>query len=230
MKSEPLHVVIAHKIRKKIFSIEDRTNFRLESERELCRQMGVSSITIRRAIKNLMAEGIVTSRRGSGTYISDEVISGSRTIAVLIGHHDEGALESPWHSKANREFQRLLKAAGWHVRTYVLYHGNECRDERVMDILEADVKSHKIAGILSFLEFQFLRDGFKELLEELELPYLNFDYKAETNSAIVDYYSLGTMAVRWFHDNGVRDIGIIANSLKGNSYSKYSADYFAYYY
>lgn len=42
---------------------------RIPPEPELCRAFGVSRITIRRAIDDLVAEGLVTRRQGSGTYV-----------------------------------------------------------------------------------------------------------------------------------------------------------------
>ena len=43
---------------------------RLPSEDDLCREFGVSRITIREAISRLVDEGLVVRRRGSGTFVA----------------------------------------------------------------------------------------------------------------------------------------------------------------
>src|SRR5688572_33357477 len=43
---------------------------RLPSEDELCREFGASRITIRQAVGRLVELGLVTRRRGSGTFVS----------------------------------------------------------------------------------------------------------------------------------------------------------------
>lgn len=59
----------------------------LPPEVELCRAYGVSRITIRKALDELVARHLVTRRRGSGTFISDaEHIAKS---VVLTGHIDD---------------------------------------------------------------------------------------------------------------------------------------------
>lgn len=62
----------------------------LESEGELGRRHGVSRITVRRALENLRDEGLVTSRKGSGWYVS----SGSFGQQLALGTfaHAESAI------------------------------------------------------------------------------------------------------------------------------------------
>jgi len=60
-----------------------RPGERLDTERELAAQFGVSRGVIREAIKVLVALGLVESRQGSGTYISNhQVPSISRSLIL----------------------------------------------------------------------------------------------------------------------------------------------------
>ncbi|MET7303606.1 GntR family transcriptional regulator [Embleya sp. NPDC005575] len=68
----PAYVVIAEKIRDMIESGTLSKGTKLPSERELCEEYGVSGITARAAVDVLKNEGLVESRRGSGTYVRRE--------------------------------------------------------------------------------------------------------------------------------------------------------------
>lgn len=73
---EPLY----HQVRKQILAaIGDgrlRVNSKLESERELTDIFGVSRITIRQAIRDLVQQGILQSQPGKGVYVSPEKRAG----------------------------------------------------------------------------------------------------------------------------------------------------------
>lgn len=69
--SIPLHIQLANLLREQALRKELRPNDRLPSERELCRQYGVSRITVRQALQTLSQEGLVYSSIGKGTYIAD---------------------------------------------------------------------------------------------------------------------------------------------------------------
>jgi len=52
----------------------------IPSERRLCEQLGVSRLTVRAALDDLVREGHLTRRHGSGTYVSRPKISQSLTL------------------------------------------------------------------------------------------------------------------------------------------------------
>jgi GntR family transcriptional regulator len=59
----PLHLAISEKLRQPIFSGEYLPGERLPSEHQLILQCDVSRITVRRAIANLVNQGLVVSHR-----------------------------------------------------------------------------------------------------------------------------------------------------------------------
>ncbi len=68
-----------------------QAGMRIPSENELCSQFHISRQTARHAIGRLEAKGILTSRRGSGTYVADEHFqTGNRQkrIAVVTTYVD----------------------------------------------------------------------------------------------------------------------------------------------
>src|SRR5690349_9171588 len=68
--AEPLYRRIAADILVTIDASRLEPGAALPSEAELCAAYGVSRITIRKAIDELVARQVVDRRRGSGTYIS----------------------------------------------------------------------------------------------------------------------------------------------------------------
>jgi len=175
--------------------------------------MSVSSTTIRHAIKHLAAEGVVTSRRGSGNYISEDIVQGRRTVALGWGHRAAFAPQSPWHPRVYQKMRSSLEGLGWFTHTYPLFHVSEELDDKVMSQLEADALSRKFTGFISFPEFRFLKPGFQELLEGLGIRYLNFDILSPTNAVVTDYHALGTMGAKYLYEQGVRKMGLIGMSF-----------------
>jgi DNA-binding GntR family transcriptional regulator len=60
-------VAVAEQLRREIQTGKTGPNGELDTEAELCRRFGTSRITIRRALAELRADGLIRSRRGSGT-------------------------------------------------------------------------------------------------------------------------------------------------------------------
>lgn len=62
---------IALDIQKKISNGTYKPNDQLPLEKEMCVTYGVSRITIKKAMDNLVMNGLVVKRRGSGTFVKD---------------------------------------------------------------------------------------------------------------------------------------------------------------
>ncbi len=70
--SGPLYAQTADALRARIAQKVWKQGDRLPSESELCREFGVSSITVRRAIGMLVAEGLLIRMQGKGTFASGD--------------------------------------------------------------------------------------------------------------------------------------------------------------
>ena len=66
----PLYFTILRDFKEKIFSGEWHHESRIPSEAELARQLNVSVITIREAMRQLVSEGFVYRVRGKGSFVS----------------------------------------------------------------------------------------------------------------------------------------------------------------
>lgn len=68
---EPLYYQIREHIREKINSGEYPPNSMIPSEAELCEIYNVSRVTVRRAVLDLVQEGLLNRGKGKGTFVSE---------------------------------------------------------------------------------------------------------------------------------------------------------------
>lgn len=81
MRRAFLYEGVALELRKRIESGVLPPGMRISSEAELIKEFRVSAITIRRAIRGLMLEGLLRGRQGLGVFVSD----GRRVVRSLGG-------------------------------------------------------------------------------------------------------------------------------------------------
>jgi DNA-binding FadR family transcriptional regulator len=100
---------VSEKIRAEIRSGRFLPDARLPSERELASLFGVGRPAVREAIGALQNEGLVTTKRNSGTYVAS-------TAAQLLAcaateKHDEGELASDFSPSATLDVRLILEPA-----------------------------------------------------------------------------------------------------------------------
>ena len=71
-KQTPLHLDISEQIHQQIIDGRYLPGDKLPSERKLIAEWGVSRITIRRAIANLVQQGLVTTYQGKGAFVTEQ--------------------------------------------------------------------------------------------------------------------------------------------------------------
>src|SRR5215467_1167091 len=72
MSTGPLYHQTAEVLRSRIVQNVWKQGDRLPSESQLCDEFGVSSITMRRAVATLVAEGLVARLQGKGTFVTSD--------------------------------------------------------------------------------------------------------------------------------------------------------------
>jgi len=72
METQGEHARVQDVIRKRILDGEWGAGFKIPSERDLESELGVSRMTISKGLAPLVAEGLLTRRQGSGTYVNDQ--------------------------------------------------------------------------------------------------------------------------------------------------------------
>jgi DNA-binding LacI/PurR family transcriptional regulator len=86
MNSDLKHLEISRHLLTEIAAGKYNLSDRLPSETQLAKQFKVSRPTVIRALRDLLSQGIIERRAGSGTYLRDKrsVMSDSRQIGLLI--------------------------------------------------------------------------------------------------------------------------------------------------
>ena len=69
----PLYVQIANDLRDRIIEGDIVTGEALPPERELCDLVGASRVTVRKAIEQLIDEGLLQRKQGSGTFVTQRI-------------------------------------------------------------------------------------------------------------------------------------------------------------
>ena len=85
----PLYRQVAGVLRERIETGFYRPGERIPTEFELCDEFGVSRISIRQALSELVHDGLLLRRQGSGTYVHSELGLGAMSISALVS-------EDPW--------------------------------------------------------------------------------------------------------------------------------------
>jgi DNA-binding LacI/PurR family transcriptional regulator len=96
---------------------------------ELCRQFAVSSITVRRAVQELTAEGILTGRAGKGLFVRGDA---ARDSEKLIGLVIPDLTSNPFFGAMIHGIESRLTPAGY--RMLIGISGND--PERERDVLQ----------------------------------------------------------------------------------------------
>ncbi|QWT18021.1 GntR family transcriptional regulator [Collinsella sp. zg1085] len=88
---EPLYAQLRDLLRERIFSHDLRTGDRLPSEDQLIEHYGVSRITVRRALADLVGEGYLIKHSGKGTFVASELphVTGLQKVAAKFTQNND---------------------------------------------------------------------------------------------------------------------------------------------
>ncbi len=149
--STPKYIQIAKTIRTQIRDGEIATGDALPSERDLCDLTGASRVTIRKAVDQLIDEGLLRRKQGSGTFVAERI----EMPATYLGGFTEDTKargEAPgsiWLVK-NYANPTREEAAKLHVSASSETQGN--RPQRGRQTVRASLASPTEAGLLSIQE------------------------------------------------------------------------------
>lgn len=131
-----LYVQLANRLSDAIYRGEYKSGDKLPSENSLCRQYGVSRITVRQALNLLVQQGLAFSVHGKGTFVKtpdishelNRIVSFSRVLQLkgLTGHtRVKGFQTDVVDAQANKKIGgplSMLELVGYAAQTPVVYY------------------------------------------------------------------------------------------------------------
>ncbi|PAB01696.1 GntR family transcriptional regulator [Enterococcus canintestini] len=191
----PLYKQLKEVIKTKINTGEYTENKRIPTEPEFIKNYGVSRITVRKAIEELVAEGYLVKKQGKGTFISGHKVL--RKIEYVTGFSDSGkssqlkttsSLLKEEILSANQELAEKLEIP---VGAKVLYTQRKRLGNGTPLLLENNYFDY---ARFAFLQEEDLTGSLYEILRKHDILPIN---PGETTLEIVtaDDFMAKTMAV-----------------------------------
>lgn len=196
---------IYHEIRAQIVSGAIRPGERLASENELCKQYDVSRYTVRRAISQLAAQGLVQARHGQGTFCTNRGpgVSRSHNIAVITTYLSDYIFPS-----VIRGIDRVMSENGYTM--FLKNTGNsqkneaKCLEEMMKKDIDGLIIEPSRSEVLCRHEEQY------RLLDALGLPYVfiqgQYLQMKDKPCVLLDERRGGYLATKYLLDTGHRNI------------------------
>ncbi len=197
-----------------------RPGDKIPSENVLCEQFGLSRQTIRHAIAKLSEDGLLDSRRGSGTYVSDQLAEDGKksVVAVVTTYVDDYIFPS-----TIRGIESTLSARGYSMQ--LSFTNNTVAKEK--QILEDLLERDDVAGVImepvksalpnpNIYLYRKLNDrGMKVLFLNSYYPELGFPHVSIADE------ECAYRAVKALVDAGHREIGCVLKLDDGQGRERY---------
>lgn len=111
-----------HALCQYISRMDLRQSTKLPAETELAEQLGVSRVTIRRAIDELECSGLLLRRHGRGTFVNPNAAQIRVNLNELCGFGD--IIEGSGHNAVSRQLYRAKEHADSHAAALELHPGD----------------------------------------------------------------------------------------------------------
>jgi DNA-binding LacI/PurR family transcriptional regulator len=177
----------------------------LPSEAKLCEEYGISVTTARRALLELVKEGVVYRKAGIGTIVAPRVRR-ARVAFLSIDYKDDAWRRTP---SAMGEIVAGISEACWQRAADFYMTG--VYGEEVVAYLRGLVEERSVDGIL-LRSADDIEEEFLEILEGAGMPYVVVKRRIpgrRMNCVVSDDLSGATMATNHLIDLGHRRIGFV---------------------
>lgn len=208
-------------IKKQISSGELMPGDKIKSENELSEEYGLSRQTVRHSIAVLLEEGFVRKVQGSGTYVTDNVISDKtnrKSIAVITTYVD--AYIFPMMIQ---RMERVLSDAGYTVQIY--FTNNRISRER--SILEGLIEKNEVAGVIAEATKSHLPNPnikYYEKLKKMQIQVLfinSFYENLNLPHVSINDVQAGKIATEYLISKGHEKIGGVFKLDDGQGAKRY---------
>jgi DNA-binding LacI/PurR family transcriptional regulator len=220
----PLYQQVALHIRRKIASGEWPVGTQLQPHREMALSMGVSMMTINKALSGLVSEGLLHSRVGRGTFVAQRPVENENGAATTLGFVLRD-LSSPFFSLVAHAAQQRADELGYGL----LFSSSSNR----LDREEEQIRRFRDLGVSGLIIASMARTyRISEPIRALQdagIPYVMVSYTegADVPWVGMDLDSAGYLAAQHLLAMGRRKIGYIGDKfgsimceLRGRGYRR----------
>lgn len=78
---EPLYRQLQNNLRDAVAHSGSMPNTPLPTEREIAERLGISRVTVRKAVEGLVEDGLLVRRQGAGTFVADRIVKNTTGIS-----------------------------------------------------------------------------------------------------------------------------------------------------
>jgi GntR family transcriptional regulator of arabinose operon len=225
-KYKPLYKKIENYIVEQIRSQNWKPRSRIPSENELSEQFGVSRITVKNALAELVERGVVNRHQGKGTFVADhyqeemlaipsvETTSSpaapKRTIGFILPR-----LDNRFTANLLSGIEDALSEKGYQL---LFSKSNDSQEEEILKIRE--MRQYGVQGLIIYpVEGERYNNEILSLtLGKFPLVLLDRLLRGiETNSVSSDHFEGAIQAVDHLHSLGHQHIGFISTKAEGTS-------------
>jgi len=184
INTEKIHIQVYEQLKKLLLDGHWQAGERIPSETELCRLMGVSRISVRTALKALIAQGFLIARQGEGTFVLDVTLDMNMDVLVpIIGLDEKNILEVLEYRKVIEVgivplvFKNLTDDDVQYLREN-LEELERTPEEEIAKITELDLEFHRklcrISGNTLIIRVnQILGELFRKTMEDVVIALGN---------------------------------------------------------
>jgi DNA-binding LacI/PurR family transcriptional regulator len=201
-KKTPKYVHVKNKIKENIRN--DVITDKLPGERVLAKKLGVSYMTVRRAVTELVEEGILHKFTTKGTFVSNNRHSPKTThnIGFFLDEGIREGISSPYYSLVFKTLAKEIKQHGYNI---LLFPDSE-------NINPLD-KQKKIDGVI-ICSFPRIENKIQEIKKMLPVVLLdNIASDKSIPSVTIDNFNSCRNATSYLRSLGHRRIGFISGLL-----------------
>lgn len=195
----PKYLLVEDYIRKAIKKGE--ISSKLPGERVLARDLGYSYMTVRKAVDNLVSEGVLYRIPTKGTFVAEarQQKTKTRTIGYFLDSRIAGGLSSPYYAMLFNAIERQASA-----QDYSLIYFNDAKQTKIEKVLR------KLDGVIAS-SFPRVEQTIQEI--KASVPVVAVDNSLADKavpSVIIDNYNAEAEAVGYLCSLGHKRIGFIS--------------------
>lgn len=199
--------VVAADLRRQLREGVHAPGERLPTERALARAHGVSTTTVRRALDDLVAEGLVVRRPGSGTFVRAARRFGDRPLVIGVIVPDTAF----YFPRVLQGVEEVLSPVGARIEQVCSHYDQAIEARALRDMVAAGIDGVLVVPTLFGPE---PAESYLRRLSELPVPTVLIERRgtslADTNEHVCTHHEAGAYdAVRHLAALGHRSVGLV---------------------